>query len=78
MSFAFGVHGGFTVANGVTIENASSGAGKDSLFGNDAANVLTSGDGNDAIDGGAGNDTLIGGRGTDTLTGGAGADLFRS
>ncbi len=77
VSFAFGVHGGFTVANGVTIENATSGAGKDSLFGNDVANVLTSGDGDDAIDGGAGNDTLIGGRGTDTLTGGAGADLFR-
>ena len=77
VSFAHGVFGGFTIANGVTIENATSGAGADSLFGNDAANVLSSGDGNDSIDGGAGNDTLIGGRGTDTLTGGAGADLFR-
>ncbi len=77
VSFAYGVHGGFTIANGVTIENASSGSGNDTLFGNAADNRLVSGDGNDSINGGAGNDTLIGGLGTDTLTGGAGADLFQ-
>lgn len=77
VSFADGVHGGFTIANGVTIEEARSGSGNDMLFGNDAANLLASGDGADSLDGGAGNDTLIGGRGTDTLTGGAGADTFR-
>jgi serralysin len=71
------VHGGFTIANGVTIENARSGAGNDTLFGNAAANLLDGGAGNDRIDGGGGNDTLIGGRGTDTLTGGAGADIFQ-
>ena len=76
VSYAYGVHGGFTVANGVTIENASSGSGSDTLFGNDAANRLSAGDGADIIVGGAGNDTLIGGRGKDTLTGGAGADTF--
>ncbi len=77
VSFAYGVHGGFTIANGVTIEDARSGSGNDTLFGNAAANLLSSGAGNDRIDGGAGNDKLIGGRGTDTLTGGAGADLFQ-
>jgi serralysin len=77
VSFAFGVHGGFTIAHGVTIEDASSGSGKDTLFGNEAANRLSSGDGDDRIDGGGGNDTLIGGRGADTLTGGAGADIFQ-
>jgi Ca2+-binding RTX toxin-like protein len=76
VSYAFGVHGGFTVANGVTIENASSGAGNDSLFGNDAANRLSAGAGTDRVDGGAGGDTLIGGGGADTLTGGAGSDVF--
>ena len=76
-SFAYGVHGGFTVANGVTIEEAHSGSGNDTLFGNDAANLLTSGAGSDRIDGGAGGDILVGGLGTDTLTGGAGGDSFR-
>ena len=77
VSFAYGVFGGYTIANGVTIEEAHSGAGNDTLFGNSVANLLSAGDGNDRIDGGAGNDTLIGGRGKDTLTGGAGADVFQ-
>jgi len=77
LSYAWGIHGGFTIANGVTIENAKSGAGNDTLTGNAAANVLDSGDGSDRLDGGAGDDVLIGGGGTDTLTGGAGNDTFR-
>ena len=77
VSFAYGVHGGFTIANGVTIEQARSGSGNDTLFGNDAANLLSGGDGKDAINGGGGADTIVGGRGADTLTGGAGADLFQ-
>ncbi|MFO1327941.1 MAG: M10 family metallopeptidase C-terminal domain-containing protein [Rubrivivax sp.] len=52
---------------GTVIENARTGAGRDTLIGNDAANQL---------DGGAGADTLRGGIGNDTLTGGAGADLI--
>ena len=76
VSFANGVFGGFTIANGVTIEDARSGSGNDDLFGNDAANRLTAGDGADHLDGGAGNDTLVGGRGSDVLTGGLGADTF--
>jgi Ca2+-binding RTX toxin-like protein len=76
VSHAFGIHGGFTIANGVTVENAASGSGNDKLFGNDAANRLESGAGDDSISGGAGNDTIVGGTGKDTLTGGDGADTF--
>lgn len=76
VSYAFGVHGGFTIANGVTIENARSGSGNDALNGNEAANRLESGAGNDVLNGFGGNDVLVGGAGGDTLTGGAGADTF--
>lgn len=77
VSYAYGVFGGFTVANGVTIENATSGAGNDTLIGNDAANALSGGAGNDSLSGGGGADILIGGLGTDSLNGGDGADVFR-
>ncbi|HEX9955586.1 MAG TPA: M10 family metallopeptidase C-terminal domain-containing protein, partial [Allosphingosinicella sp.] len=76
VSYAYGIHGGFTIANAVTIENATSGSGNDTLTGNDADNRLSAGAGNDTLLGGAGNDVLIGGGGTDTLTGGAGKDTF--
>jgi Ca2+-binding RTX toxin-like protein len=65
VSYAYGIYGGFTVANGVTIENARSGAGNDVLNGNDAANTLDSGAGNDRLDGGAGADQMFGGMGDD-------------
>ena len=76
ISYAYGIHGGFTIANGVTIENAASGDGKDKLTGNDAANRLSSGAGDDMIAAGGGDDTLIGGTGKDLLAGGAGLDAF--
>lgn len=76
VSYAFGIHGGVTIANGVTIENARSGSGNDLLTGNEAANTLSSNDGNDTLLGNGGDDRLIGGGGTDALTGGAGADTF--
>jgi Ca2+-binding RTX toxin-like protein len=65
MSFAREVAGGFTIANGVVIENASGGGGNDVLVGNDAANRLT---------GNGGDDVLLGGKGPDILNGGAGKD----
>ncbi|HEX8642759.1 MAG TPA: M10 family metallopeptidase C-terminal domain-containing protein [Allosphingosinicella sp.] len=77
ISYAFGIHGGFTIAHGVTVEDATSGSGNDKLTGNDAANRLSSGAGNDVIVAGGGDDTLLGGAGTDTMSGGAGNDLFR-
>ena len=65
VSYAYGIYGGFTIANGVTIENARTDKGNDKLTGNAAANRLESGSGNDLLDGGAGADTLIGGTGND-------------
>ena len=76
VSYATGIFGGFTVANGVTIENARSGAGNDTLNGNDVANQLIAGAGNDIVDGGAGDDVIYAGDGADTLTGGSGKDQF--
>ncbi len=61
-----GIIGGFTIANGVVIENAAGGGGNDTLSGNDAANILTGNAGNDFLDGGAGVDDMRGGAGSDT------------
>ena len=61
-----GIVGGFTIANGVVIENAAGGSGNDTLAGNDAANILTGNAGNDSLDGGAGVDDMRGGAGSDT------------
>jgi Ca2+-binding RTX toxin-like protein len=76
ISYAHGIYGGFTIANGVTIEVATGGSGNDRITGNDVANNLWGNAGNDALIGGAGEDLLVGGAGKDTLTGGAGADTF--
>jgi serralysin len=58
VSYATGIFGGFTIANGVTIENATGGGGNDVLIGNDASNVLDGGLGIDRLTGGGGNDYL--------------------
>jgi serralysin len=76
VSYAFGIHGGFTIANGVTIEHVRSGAGNDTITGNDAANQIIAGAGNDRVSGGGGDDAIYAGQGADTLTGGAGKDQF--
>ena len=59
ISRAAGIFGGFTIANGVVIENAVGGSGNDTLTGNSANNVLDGRNGNDTLDGGAGDDTAI-------------------
>jgi serralysin len=66
MSFVDGILGGFTIAAGVVIENASGGSGDDSILGNAANNELK---------GGAGNDVLVGREGGDKLDGGTGTDV---
>ena len=71
VSYAFGIYGGFTIANGVTIENATSGGGNDYVRGNNANNRLDAGAGNDLLFSFAGNDTLIGRSGDDLLFFGA-------
>ena len=65
ISYAWGIYGGFTIANGVTIENATSGSGNDTLIGNDVRNILTSNAGNDTLDGGGAADRMVGGTGND-------------
>ena len=86
VSAVAGIAGGYTIANGVVIENAIGGSGNDVIHGNTAENMLTGGNGNDTmtgyqgddtIDGGNGNDVLVGGQGTDQISGGAGADSIR-
>jgi serralysin len=66
--------GGFTIANGVVIENATGGAGSDLITGNAVRNVLSGGNGNDTINGGNGNDAITGGGGADRILGGVGND----
>ncbi|MCV9967283.1 M10 family metallopeptidase C-terminal domain-containing protein [Pararhizobium sp. BT-229] len=60
--------GGYTIANGVVIENATGGNAADILIGNAAANVLSGHDGNDTLNGGLGADRLDGGAGNDTAS----------
>ena len=74
VSAANGIAGGFTIANGVIIENAIGGSGNDTLIGNDAANTLQGNSGNDILSGGDGDDTIRGGNGNDTASGGVGDD----
>ncbi len=85
VSHARGIHGGFTIAHGVVIEDAWGGSGNDVLRGNAAANmlvgrtgadVLIGGDGRDTLRGGYGADDLRGGGGDDRMTGGSGRDVF--
>lgn len=66
--------GGFTIAAGVVIENATGGSGADQITGNGVNNKLTGNAGNDTLSGGNGADTLNGGAGADTLNGGGGVD----
>ena len=77
VSYARGVHGGFTIANGVVIENATGGSRADVIRGNEAANRLDGLAGADILMGGAGSDDVRGGLGADRLSGGTGDDAIR-
>ncbi|NVO54718.1 matrixin family metalloprotease [Rhodobacteraceae bacterium B1Z28] len=79
VSYVYGVQGGFTIAHGVVIENASGGSGNDTIAGNTAENVLNGNGGHDLIysfSNGSNNNTVNGGQGNDTIhvANGAGAD----
>ena len=74
VSFVDDIWGGYTIANGVVIENATGGTGNDVLIGNAVGNVLKGNNGNDTLMGRAGADTLVGGAGDDRLDGGEGVD----
>jgi Peptidase M10 serralysin C terminal len=47
------------IAFNTVIENATGGSGKDTLIGNDVANILAGGNGDDKLQGGAGVDTYL-------------------
>ena len=78
VSYANDLQGGFTIAAGTVIEEATGGGGSDIITGNQAANVLRGNGGDDVIAGGAGADRLVGGAGNDTfiLTAGDGIDTI--
>ena len=57
--YVLGVLGGFTIANGVVIENALGGAGNDTITGNSGDNVLNGGLDVDEMRGGFGNDVYF-------------------
>lgn len=63
-----GVYGGYTIAAGSVVENATGGDGDDVLHGNAADNVLT---------GGAGSNILYGGAGADTAMVAGGATVYK-
>lgn len=76
VSSASGIRGGFTIANGVRIEDARGGGGADLITGNRFANELTGNAGDDRLFGGNGNDKLIGNAGNDSLLGQVGNDFL--
>lgn len=73
-SFIKGIVGGFTIANGVIIENAQGNNGDDVIAGNQVGNTLKGLEGIDQIDGRGGDDKIFGDAGDDFLKGGRGSD----
>lgn len=74
VSHAAGIQGGYTIANGVVIENAKGGNGNDEVTGNGANNGLWGGNGRDSMNGGNGKDRIYGQGGNDTIYGGGAND----
>ncbi len=70
------IDGGFSIAHGAQIENATGGGAGDLLIGNEGGNTLRGFGGGDTMLGGAGADTLFGGMGNDWLDGGRGDDIL--
>lgn len=59
VSHVAGIHGGFTIANGVVIERAIGGGGDDTITGNAADNLFNGRGGADTMAGGAGDDIFV-------------------
>ncbi len=76
VSYTQSVTGGFTIANGVIIENAEGSVWDDTLTGNQVGNKLIGKGRGDILKGGGGRDTLDGGIGFDKLYGQDGNDLL--
>lgn len=67
LSYAAFIGGGYTIANGVVIENATGGNGNDLITGNAAGNVLLGRGGDDTFNATLGADTIDGGDGNDAV-----------
>ena len=74
LSSVEGIYGGFTIANGVVIENATGGSGDDLITGNEFDNDINGWKGADTLYGEAGDDDIIGYQGADYIDGGVGND----
>ena len=74
VSYVENILGGFTIAEGVEIEDAYSGGGDDVLRGNHLDNKLVANGGNDKIFGGLGDDEVYAGHGNDTIYATEGGD----
>jgi Ca2+-binding RTX toxin-like protein len=71
-----GLRYNISIAEGVTIEAAKGGSGRDKIYGNDADNYLAGNDGKDDLFGGDGVDRLSGGADNDRLFGGDKGDYL--
>jgi Ca2+-binding RTX toxin-like protein len=60
----------------LTLLSVDGGAGVDTVFGSDGADLLLGGEGNDVLNGAGGDDRIVGDRGNDTMNGGAGDDTL--
>lgn len=67
LSYAAFIGGGYTIANGVVIENATGGEGADLITGNAANNLLLGRGGNDTFNATFGTDQIDGGTGNDVV-----------
>jgi Ca2+-binding RTX toxin-like protein len=68
-----------TANNGVgslTLLTIDGGAGLDTVFGSDGADLILGGESNDTLSGGGGDDRIVGDRGNDTMNGGSGDDTL--
>ena len=74
VSYADDVRGGFTIASGVVIENATGAEGEDHITGNSFGNVLRGEGADDRLFAQSGDDMVYGGAGRDRLHGGADDD----
>lgn len=71
-----GMVGNIAIAFDTAIDTLRTGAGNDTITGNDDGNYIDAGAGDDTITGGAGNDVIIGGFGNNTINGGGGINTL--
>jgi len=65
------------ISRDTVIENAIGGSARDTIFGNDAGNILRGMNGDDTLRGEGGNDLIRGGDGEDSIYGGDNNDILR-